>query len=246
MGMARGGARAVKSLLAMMLMVCLTWEAGGQAKASEKNYPVSSTTIRSLIEASRHANGDIVTLRKNLGLFVLEDDASEESDRDLFNRLIFSEMQLLGRMLPLSFKNGARPKDPLAEKYSQLVIFRDREDMKIAEYESTIPGFGAAVESVRDQLSDEGCLFFSQQDETIADDLLVAYVFVGRQNPRPSSCLHSGILKAFGVQRKPGDKSPYADRFLVDLIGMQLIDHCSAAHGMQRVSCVQDKIDAFK
>jgi hypothetical protein len=246
MGMARGGARAVTGVLAMMLMVCLTWGAGGQARASETDYPVSSTTIRSLIEASRHANGDIVTLRKNLGLFVLEDDASAESERDLFNRLIFSEMQLLGRMLPLSFKNGARPKDPLAEKYSQLVIFRDPEDMKIAEYESTIPGFGAAVESVRDQLGEEGCLFFSQQDETIADDLLVAYVFVGRQYARPSSCLHSGILKAFGIQRKPGDKSPYADRFLVDLIGMQLIDHCSAAHGMQRVSCVQDKINAFK
>ena len=103
--------------------------------------------------------------------------------------------------------------------------------MKIAEYESAIPGFGAAVEGVRDQLSDEGCLFFFQQDEAIADDLLVAYVFVGRQNPRPSSCLHSGILKSFGVQRKAGDNSPYADRFLVDLIGMQLIDHCSQAHG---------------
>jgi hypothetical protein len=216
------------------------------AVASEKDYPVSSMMIRSLIEASRDANGDIVSLRKNIGLFVLDDDASEQAERDLFNKLIFSEMQLLGRMLPLNFKDGGRPKDPQAENYSQLVIFRTADDMKIAEYESAVPGFGAAVEEVRGQLGEDGCLFFSQQDAAASDDLLVAYIYVGRAHPRPSSCLHSGILKAFGVQRRPGDRSPYADRFLVDLIGMQLIDHCSQAHGAERVSCVEAKIDAFK
>jgi hypothetical protein len=53
-------------------------------------------------------------------------------------------------------------------------------------------------------------------------------------------------LKSFGVQRKPEDKSPLGDRFLVDLIGMQLIDRCSQMHGGERVSCVEGKIDAFK
>ena len=228
-----------------LLLMCLALLAG-PAMAAQTDYPVNSTAIRALIESSRDDNGDIVSLRKNIGLVILEDDASDSSQRELFNKLIFSEMQLLGRMLPLTFKDGARPKDPTAENYSQLVIFRDPDDTKIAEYESAIPGFVAAVESVRDQLSDNGCLFFYQEDAAISDDLLVAYVFVGRDHPRPSSCLHSGLLKSFGVQRRPGDKSPYADRFLVDLIGMQLIDRCSQMHGGERVACVEGKIDAFK
>jgi hypothetical protein len=220
--------------------------AGPPATASQSDYPVNSTAIRAVIDSSRDDKGDIVSLRKNIGLVILEDEAGDASERDLFNKLVFSEMQLLGRMLPLTFKNGARPKDPTAENYSQLVIFRDPEDMKIAEYETVVPGIGIAVEGVRDQLSDDACLFFYQQDETVSDDLLVAYVFVGRSHPRSSSCLHSGILKSFGVQRKPGDKSPYADRFLVDLIGMQLIDRCSQMHGGERVACVEGKIDQFK
>jgi hypothetical protein len=220
--------------------------AGPPAMASQSDYPVNSTAIRAVIDSSRDDKGDIVSLRKNIGLVILEDEASDASERELFNKLVFSEMQLLGRMLPLTFKNGARPKDPTAENYSQLVIFRDPEDMKIAEYETVVPGIATAVEGVRDQLSDDTCLFFYQQDETVSDDLLVAYVFVGRSHPRSSSCLHSGILKSFGVQRKPGDKSPYADRFLVDLIGMQLIDRCSQMHGGERVACVEAKIDEFK
>jgi hypothetical protein len=228
------------------LLICLTLLAATPASASQTDFPINSTTIRAVIEASRYDNGDIVSLRKNIGLYILEDDTGESSERELFNKLVFSEMQLLGRMLPLAFKNGTRPKDPLADKYSQLVIFRDPDDMKIAEYESTIPGFSAAVAGVRDQLSDDACRFFYEQDAASSDDLLVAYVFVGRNNPRPSSCLHSGILKAFGVQRKAGDKAPYSDRFLVDLIGMQLIDRCSQMHGPQRVSCVLGKIDTLK
>jgi hypothetical protein len=228
------------------LLICLTLLAATPASASQTDFPINSTTIRAVIEASRYDNGDIVSLRKNIGLYILEDDTGESSERELFNKLVFSEMQLLGRMLPLAFKNGARPKDPLADKYSQLVIFRDPDDMKIAEYESIIPGFSAAVAGVRDQLSDDACRFFYEQDAASSDDLLVAYVFVGRNNPRPSSCLHSGILKAFGVQRKAGDKAPYSDRFLVDLIGMQLIDRCSQMHGPQRVSCVLGKIDTLK
>jgi hypothetical protein len=246
MRMAQGFPKLAVRLLQMVLFIYLALLACPPAMASQADYPVNSTAIRALIESSRYDNGDIVSLRKNIGLVILEDEASDSSQRELFNKLVFSEMQLLGRMLPLTFKDGARPKDPTAEKYSQLVIFRDPDDMKIPEYESVIPGFVAAVESVRDQLSDSGCLFFYQQDSAIADDLLVAYVFVGRNHPRPSSCLHSGILKSFGVQRKPGDKSPYADRFLVDLIGMQLIDRCSQMHGGERVSCVEGKIDAFK
>jgi hypothetical protein len=246
MRMAHGGSRPIGHLLQALLLICLTMLAGRPAIASQTEYPVNSATIRAVIESSRYDNGEIVSLRKNIGLFILEDDASDSSERDMFNKLVFSEMQLLGRMMPLTFKNGTRPKDPLADKYSQLLIFRDPGDMKIAEYEGAIPGFGAAVESVRDQLSDDACVFFYQQDSTISDDLLVAYVFVGRSHPRPSSCLHSGILKSFGVQRKPGDKSPYGDRFLVDLIGMQLIDHCSQMHGAQRVSCVLGKIDPIK
>jgi hypothetical protein len=233
-------------LLQVLLLICVALLAGRPAIASQSGYPVNSTAIRALIESSRYDNGDIVSVRKNIGLVILEDDAGDSSERELFNKLIFSEMQLLGRMLPVTFKNGARPTDPIAERYSQLVIFRDPDDMKIAEYESAIPGFMAAVEGVRDQLNDNACVFFSQQDETISDDLLAAYVFVGRNHPRPSSCLHSGILKSFGVQRKPGDKSPYADRFLVDLIGMQLIDYCSQVHGGERVSCIEGKIDAIK
>jgi hypothetical protein len=42
-------------------------------------------------------------------LVILQDEASDSSVRELFNKLIFSEMQLLGRMLPLTFKDGARP-----------------------------------------------------------------------------------------------------------------------------------------
>jgi hypothetical protein len=246
MRMADGVPKPVGHLLRALLLIWLILLGGRPAIASQNEYPVSSTAIRALIESSRYDNGDIVSLRKNIGLVVLEDDASDSSERDSFSRLIFSEMQLLGRMLPVAFTDGARPKDPIAERYSQLVIFRDPDDTKIAEYESVIPGFVAAVEGVRDQLSDNGCLFFYQQDSTISDDLLVAYVFVGRNHPRPSSCLHSGILKSFGVQRKPGDKSPNADRFLVDLIGMQLIDRCSQMHGGERVSCVEGKINAFK
>jgi hypothetical protein len=233
-------------LLRVLLMVLPTVLATTPLAASESDYPVNSTAIRAVIDSSRDDKGDIVSLRKNIGLVLLEDEASDASERELFNKLVFSEMQLLGRMLPLTFKNGARPRDPTAENYSQLVIFRDPGDMKIAEYETVVPGIGTAVEGVRDQLSDDGCLFFYQQDEAVSDDLLVAYVFVGRNHPRPSSCLPSGILKSFGVQRKPGDKSPYADRFLVDLIGMQLIDRCSQMHGGERVSCVEGKIDQFK
>src|SRR5262245_43808514 len=151
----------VEHLLQVMVLMCLM---AGPAMASEKEYPVNSTTIRSVIEASRQDNGDIVSLRKNIGLYILEDDASDASERDLFNKLVFSEMQLFGRMLPLSFKSGARPRDPVAESYSQLVIFRDPDDMKIAEYESVVPGFVAAVESVKAQLRDNACLFFYQQD----------------------------------------------------------------------------------
>jgi len=233
-------------LQVLPLLICLALLAGSPASASQTDLSINSTTIRALIEASRYDNGDIVSLRKNIGLYILKDDASDASERELFDKLIFSEMQLLGRMLPLAFKNGARPRDPLADKYSQLVIFRDPDDMKIAEYESAIPGFSAAVDGVRDQLSDDACRFFYEQDSASVDDLLVAYVFVGRHHPRPSSCLHSGLLKAFGVQRKAGDKAPYADRFLVDLIGMQLIDRCSQMHGPQRVSCVLGKIDTLK
>lgn len=232
--------------LQVLLLICLTGLASLPALASQKEFPVNSTTIRDLIESSRHDNGDIVSLRKNIGLYVLENDSSEQSERELFSKLVFSEMQLLGRMLPLTFTNGARPQDPLAEKYSQLVIFRDPGDMKIAEFESEIPGFMNAVESVKDQLSDDACRFFYQQDPATSDDLLVAYVFVGRNHPRASSCLHSGLLKSFGIQRRPGDRAPYSDRFLVDLIGMQLIDHCSQMHGPQRVSCVLGKVEAFK
>ena len=245
MRMAHGFPKLTSRLPQALLLMCLALLAG-PAMASQTDYPVNSTAIRALIESSRDDNGDIVSLRKNIGLVILEDDASDSSQRELFNKLIFSEMQLLGRMLPLTFKDGARPKDATAENYSQLVIFRDPDDTKIAEYESAIPGFVAAVESVRDQLSDNGCLFFYQEDAAISDDLLVAYVFVGRDHPRPSSCLHSGLLKSFGVQRRPGDKSPYADRFLVDLIGVQLIDRCSQMHGGERVACVEGKIDAFK
>jgi hypothetical protein len=232
-------------LTALPFTICLILSGGGPARASS-DFPVSSTTIRAVIEASRDDKGDIVSLRKNIGLYILEDDAAETSERELFDKLVFSEMQLLGRMLPLNFKNGARPKNPLADKYSQLVIFRDADDTKIAEYETEIPGFGAAVRGVRDQLNDSACSFFDQEDSDNSDDLLVAYVFVGRNNARPSSCLHSGLLKAFGVQRRPGDQASYADRFLVDLIGMQLIDRCSQLHGPQRVSCVMGEIDTFK
>lgn len=246
MRMAQNFHKFARRLAQTLLLACLALPAGPPALASQQDFPVNSTAIRALIEASRDGNGDIVSLRKNIGLVILEDDASEQSERDLFNKLVFSEMQLLGRMLPLTFKDGARPKDPTADNYSQLVIFRDPDDMKIAEYESAIPGFVAAVEGVKDQLSDDACLFFSQQDSSISDDLLVAYVFVGRSHPRPSSCLHSGLLKSFGIQRKPGDKSPNADRFLVDLIGMQMIDRCSQMHGGERVSCVEGKIDAFR
>jgi hypothetical protein len=230
----------------VLLLIGLAWLASHPALASPEQFPVNSTTIRALIESSRYDNGDIVSLRKNIGLYILEDDASDASERELFNKLVFSEMQLLGRMLPLTFAKGPRPKDPLAEKFSQLIIFRDPGDMKIAEYESELPGFMRAVENVKDQLSDDACRFFYEQDSASSDDLLVAYVFVGRSHPRPSACLHSGILKSFGVQRKPGDRSPYSERFLVDLIGMQLIDHCSQMHGSQRVSCILGKIDAFK
>src|SRR5262245_66005329 len=97
--------KVVEHLLQVVLLMCLAFVAGGPAMASEKEYPVNSTTIRSVIEASRQDNGDIVSLRKNIGLFILEDDASDSSDRDLFSKLIFSEMQLFGRMLPLSFKD---------------------------------------------------------------------------------------------------------------------------------------------
>jgi hypothetical protein len=233
-------------LRVLPLSICLTMTGAGPATASQTDFPVNSTTIRAVIEASRDDNGDIVSLRKNIGLYILEDDAADSAERELFNKLIFSEMQLLGRMLPLSFKDGARPKDPLASEYSQLVIFRNPDDMKIAEYESTIPGFGAAVGGVREQLSDSACTIFFEQDPASSDDLLVAYVFVGRNYPRPSSCLHSGLLRAFGVQRRAGDKAPYSDRFLVDLISMQLIDRCSQMHGAQRVSCVLGEIDAVK
>jgi hypothetical protein len=243
---AHGVLKPADYLLQVLLVIGLILLASPPALAAQSGYPVNSTAIRAVIDSSRYDNGDIVSLRKNIGLVILEDEASDASERELFNKLIFSEMQLLGRMLPLAFKNGARPKDPTADKYSQLVIFRDPEDMKIAEYESVVPGFGTAVEGVRDQLSDDACLFFFQQDSTVSDDLLVAYVFVGRNHPRASSCLHSGILKSFGVQRRAGDKSPYADRFLVDLIGMQLIDHCSQMHGVERVSCIEGKIDQFE
>ena len=241
-----GVSRPVRYLLQILLLICLTLPASRLANSSQKEFPVNSTTIRSLIESSRYDNGDIVSLRKNIGLFVLEDDASDASERELFNKLVFSEMQLLGRMLPLTITNGGRPKDPLAEKISQLVILRDAGDTKIPEFESEIPGIMSAVEGVKSQLSDDACRFFYQQDLATSDDLQVAYVFVGRNYSRPSSCLHSGILKSFGVQRKPGDRAPYSDRFLVDLIGMQLIDTCSQMHGPQRVSCVLGKIDAFK
>ncbi|TMJ43625.1 MAG: hypothetical protein E6G89_01115 [Alphaproteobacteria bacterium] len=233
-------------LLQVLLLIGLTLPTSRPANASPNDFPVNSTTIRSLIESSRSDNGDIVSLRKNIGLFVLADDASDSSEQELFNKLIFSEMQLLGRMLPLTITNGARPKDTPACNFSELVIFRDPGDTKIAEFESEIPGFMSAVESVKSQLSDDACRFFYQQDSAASDDLEVAYVFVGRNYSRPSSCLHSSILKSFGVQRKPGDKAPYSDRFLVDLIGMQLIDHCSQMHGPQRVSCVLGKIDAIK
>jgi hypothetical protein len=233
-------------LLQMLLLIGLTSLASHPATASQEEFPVNTSTIRALIESSRSDNGDIVSLRKNIGLYILEDDANDESERELFNKLVFSEMQLLGRMLPLTFAKGARPKDPLEEKFSQLVILRDAADMKIPEFESEIPGFMSTVESVKSQLSDDACGFFYQQDSAASDDLLVAYMFVGRNHPRPSACLHSGILKSFGVQRKPGDKAPYSERFLVDLIGMQLIDRCSQMHGPQRVSCVLGKIDAFK
>lgn len=232
--------------LLVLLLICLTLPASRPVLASQKEFPVNSTAIRALIESSRYENGDIVSLRKNIGLYVLDDDSSEPDQRELFNKLVFSEIQLLGRMLPLNFTNGAKSKRPVAEKSSQLVIFRDPDDMKIAEYESVIPGFVSTVESVKSQLSDDSCQFFYQQDSTISDDLLVAYVFVGRSHPRPSGCLHSGILKSFGIQRKPGDKASFGDRFLVDLIGLQLIDHCSQMHGPQRVSCVLGKIDAIK
>ncbi len=241
-----GVQRSVEYLLQVLLLICLALPAIRTANASQKEFPVNSTTIRSLIESSRYDNGDIVTLRKNIGLFVLEDDASDASERELFNKLVFSEMQLLGRMLPLTITNGAKPKDPLAEKISQLVILRDAGDMKIAEFESEIPGFMSAVDNVKSELSEDACRFFYQQDSATSDDLQVAYVFVGRNYSRPSSCLHSGLLKSFGVQRKPGDRSPYSDRFLVDLIGVQLIDYCSQMHGPQRVSCVLSKVDAFK
>jgi hypothetical protein len=230
----------------VLLLMCLTIAASRPAMASQKEFPVNSITIRALIESSRYENGDIVSLRKNIGLFVLEDDSSDPSERELFDKFIFSEMQLLGRMLPLVITKGARRKDPPAEKFSQLVILRDPGDTKIPEYESTIPGFMSAVDGVKDQLSDDACRFFYQQDSTASDDLEVAYVFVGRNHSRPSACLHSGLLKSFGVQRKPGDKAPYSDRFLVDLIGMQLIDRCSQMHGPQRVSCVLNKIDELK
>ena len=246
MRVAHGVPKPAEHLLQALVAIWLTLLASPQAFASQSGYPVNSTAIRAVIDSSRYDNGDIVSLRKNIGLVILEDDASGASERELFNKLVFSEMQLLGRMLPLTFKNGARPKDPIADNYSQLVIFRDPEEMKIAEYESVVPGFGVAVEGVRDQLSDDACLFFYQQDSTVSDDLLVAYVFVGRTHPRASSCLHSAILKSFGVQRKAGDKSPYADRFLVDLIGMQLIDRCSQMHGGERVSCIEGNIDQFK
>jgi hypothetical protein len=246
MRITRGVLAPVGYLRRMLLFIGLTVLACQPATASPEGFPVNTTTIRALIESSRSDNGDIVSLRKNIGLYILEDDSSDSSEREHFNKLVFSEMQLLGRMLPLTFAKGARPKDPYAEKFSQLVIFRDPGDMKIAEYESAIPGFMSAVESVKDQLSDEACRFFYEQDSAASDDLLVAYVFVGRSHPRPSACLHSGILKSFGVQRKPGDKSPFSERFLVDLIGMQLIDHCSQMHGPQRVSCVLGKIEAFK
>src|SRR5262245_43353907 len=182
---AHGVPKPALHLLQVLLLISLVVPAGRPAIAFQKEYPVNSTAIRALIESSRYDNGDIVSLRKNIGLVVLEDEATNSSERELFSKLIFSEMQLLGRMLPLTFKDGARPKDPIAEKYSQLVIFRDPDDTKIAEYESVIPGFVAAVEGVRDQLSDDGCLFFSQQDGAISDDLLVAYVFVGRSHSRP-------------------------------------------------------------
>lgn len=220
--------RPVDYLLQVLLLVGLTLQASHRAIASQEEFPVSTTTIRALIESSRYDNGDIVSLRKNIGLYILEDDSSDASERELLNKLVFSEMQLLGRMLPLTFAKGARPKDPRAEKFSQLVILRDAGDMKIAEFESEIPGFMSAVEGVKSQLSDDACRFFYQQDSVPSDDLLVAYVFVGRNHPRPSGCLHSGMLKSFGVQRKPGDRAPYSERFLVDLIGMQLIDHCPA------------------
>lgn len=238
--------RPVDYVLQVLLLAGLTLLASHPAIASREEFPVSTTAIRALIESSRYDNGDIVSLRKNIGLYILEDDSSDASERELFNKLVFSEMQLLGRMLPLTFAKGARPKDPLAEKFSQLVILRDAGDMKITEFESEIPGFTSAVESVKSQLSEDACRFFYQQDSVPSDDLLVAYVFVGRNHPRPSACLHSGILKSFGVQRKPGDRAPYSERFLVDLIGMQLIDHCSQMHGPQRVSCVLGKIDAFR
>jgi hypothetical protein len=241
-----GVLRPVDHVLQVLLLICLLLLVSYPANAFQKDFPVNSTAIRALIESSRYENGDIVSLRKNIGLYVLEDDSSEPDQRELFNKLIFSEIQLIGRMLPLTFANGARPKGALAEKSSQLVIFRDPDDMKIAEFESEIPGFISAVEGVKSQLSDDACSFFYQQDTAISDDLLVAYVFVGRSHPRPSGCLHSGILKSFGIQRKPGDKVPFGERFLVDLIGMQLIDHCSQMHGPRRVSCVLGKIDAIK
>jgi hypothetical protein len=233
-------------VICLIALICLTWTAKSPALASQKEFPVNSATVRALIESSRYDNGDIVSLRKNIGLHVLEDDSSEQAERDLFNKLVFSEMQLLGRMLPLNFTSGATPKDALAEQSSQLVIFRSADDLKIAEYESEIPGFVSAVESVKGQLGDDACGFFYQQHPAASDDLQVAYVFVGRHHPRPSSCLHVGLLKSFGVQRKAGDRAPFSDRFLVDLIGMQLIDHCSQMHGPQRVSCVLGKIDSFK
>jgi len=246
MGTAHGFLTFIGYLKMMLLLMWLPALASQTAVASQNEFPVNSATIRALIESSRYDNGDIVSLRKNIRLFVLEDDAAEATDREMFNRYVFSEMQLLGRMLPLNFTNGGELKEPLAEKPSQLVIFRDPGDTKIAEFESEIPGFVSAVESVKGSLGDDACLFFYQQDSVTSDDLAAAFVFVGRNQTRPSSCLHSGILKAFGVQRKPGDKAPYSQRFLVDLIGMQLIDHCSQMHGPQRVTCVLAKIDALK
>jgi len=77
-------------LTALPLTICLILSAGKAAQASPADFPVNSTAIRAVIEASRDDNGDIVSLRKNIGLYILEDDAAEAPDRELFDKLVFS------------------------------------------------------------------------------------------------------------------------------------------------------------
>lgn len=232
---------------ALWILIFLAPAVGVQpANAADDELRVNAEAVRKVIESSRYENGDLRSVHKKIALYVLADDSIEQSERELFDKFVFTEVHLLGRMLPIWPAFNSVPPYPYGAPYSSLVVFRDPDDTKIPEFASQIPGIVAWVNGVKGELADDACRFFFRLDGSNSDDFLVAYIFVGRNHPNVEDCLQSHFARAFGVARILDRNAGFTDRYLTELLAMRAVGLCTGKHGQERLVCALSKAESFK